>query len=191
MVCLFNRVNSQTVRTKYMTVDQKQLCAKNTTWSAFEILAVTEQSIDGAGSVINYGTPILLRNVETGVYSEQLVVKKVAKDEIVQDAVGPVSQMQKIALVLATAQNMCLSIVPSTTYGTSTPFLCFKPFSETRQLDNHMSWTIVGIEKTQIRNTSSLEVPSVRAARSHSAGFELTGANLQGIQSASLLLPNG
>ena len=36
-VSLFNRINSQTVRTKYMTVDQTQLCASNTSWSAFNV----------------------------------------------------------------------------------------------------------------------------------------------------------
>lgn len=39
-VSLFNRINSQTVRTKYMTVDQTQLCASNTSWSAFNVNVV-------------------------------------------------------------------------------------------------------------------------------------------------------
>jgi recombining binding protein (suppressor of hairless) len=36
-VSLFNRINSQTVRTKYMTIENSQLCASNTTWSAFTV----------------------------------------------------------------------------------------------------------------------------------------------------------
>lgn len=36
-VSLFNRINSQTVRTKYMTIDRTQLCASNTSWSAFNV----------------------------------------------------------------------------------------------------------------------------------------------------------
>lgn len=36
-VSLFNRINSQTVRTKYMTVDHTQLCASNVSWSAFNV----------------------------------------------------------------------------------------------------------------------------------------------------------
>lgn len=39
-VSLFNRINSQTVRTKYMTIDQAQLCASNVTWSAFNVNVV-------------------------------------------------------------------------------------------------------------------------------------------------------
>jgi recombining binding protein (suppressor of hairless) len=39
-VSLFNRINAQTVRTKYMTIDQSQLCASNITWSAFNVNVV-------------------------------------------------------------------------------------------------------------------------------------------------------
>jgi recombining binding protein suppressor of hairless len=39
-VSLFNRINSQTVRTKYMTIDHGQLCASNVTWSAFNVNVV-------------------------------------------------------------------------------------------------------------------------------------------------------
>jgi recombining binding protein suppressor of hairless len=39
-VSLFNRINSQTVRTKYMTIDQTQLCASNVHWSAFNVNVV-------------------------------------------------------------------------------------------------------------------------------------------------------
>lgn len=40
-VSLFNRINSQTVRTKYMTVDSGQLCASNVAWSAFNVNVVS------------------------------------------------------------------------------------------------------------------------------------------------------
>jgi recombining binding protein (suppressor of hairless) len=36
-VSLFNRINSQTVRTKYMAIDHAQLCASNVAWSAFNV----------------------------------------------------------------------------------------------------------------------------------------------------------
>jgi recombining binding protein (suppressor of hairless) len=36
-VSLFNRINSQTVRTKYMTIDHGALCASNASWSAFNV----------------------------------------------------------------------------------------------------------------------------------------------------------
>lgn len=42
-VSLFNRINSQTVRTKYMTIENAQLCASNITWSAFNVNVVRRE----------------------------------------------------------------------------------------------------------------------------------------------------
>lgn len=42
-VSLFNRINSQTVRTKYMTVDNTQLSASNVSWAAFNVSVVRSQ----------------------------------------------------------------------------------------------------------------------------------------------------
>ena len=48
-VSLFNRINSQTVRTKYMTVDSGQISASNLAWSAFtvEVICPFEQANQG------------------------------------------------------------------------------------------------------------------------------------------------
>lgn len=113
-VSLFNRINSQTVRTKYMGVEAAQLCAKNSTWSPFTISIVNSGSSsspdnspssnsstlhNGTSSVpITYGTEIILTDTETGVSSEPLIIRKVEKGRIAQGACGPVSQMQKVAL---------------------------------------------------------------------------------------------
>lgn len=45
-VSLFNRINSQTVRTKYMTIEQNQLCASNVAWSAFAVNVVRPQGAE-------------------------------------------------------------------------------------------------------------------------------------------------
>lgn len=114
-VSLFNRINSQTVRTKYMTVDQGRLCASNTTWSAFNVevvQAVTDpnaQPPDMGGyhpggappQPVTYGSTLLLTDSHTGLTSDPLVIRKVDKGRIVMDEGtmgGPVSQMQKVAL---------------------------------------------------------------------------------------------
>lgn len=47
-VSLFNRINSQTVRTKYMTIDHAQLCASNVAWSAFNVNVVRKPGAPGA-----------------------------------------------------------------------------------------------------------------------------------------------
>ncbi|KAI9344150.1 hypothetical protein BD770DRAFT_329165 [Pilaira anomala] len=144
-VSLFNRINSQTVRTKYMTSSNNMLCAKNTTWSPFDIIIVnqpkapqphkshrqqmtttvsgrftsriqlahppppppplpsttTTQTNSKIPIHVTYGTEIILRDSETGVQSPSLIIRKVDKGRIAQCAYGPVSQMQKIALQLA------------------------------------------------------------------------------------------
>ncbi|RUP49152.1 hypothetical protein BC936DRAFT_143179 [Jimgerdemannia flammicorona] len=105
-VSLFNRINSQTVRTKYMGVESNQLCAKNSAWSPFTISIVSpgspsssDTSSSSSTSVpITYGTEIVLTDTETGISSEPLVIRKVEKGRVAQGACGPVSQMQKVAL---------------------------------------------------------------------------------------------
>ncbi|CAG8491392.1 7618_t:CDS:1 [Acaulospora colombiana] len=118
-ISLFNRINSQTVRTKYMFIEGDQLCAKGSSWSSFIITVVnhgtrtfssvtTGTSPKGSNSptfvnspnstLITYGSEITLSNPATGFTSDRLIIRKVEKGKIAQGACGPVSQMQKVAL---------------------------------------------------------------------------------------------
>ncbi|KAH9837042.1 uncharacterized protein C8Q71DRAFT_706652 [Rhodofomes roseus] len=104
-VSLFNRINSQTVRTKYMTVDRGQLCASNVAWSAFTVNVITrpvtadsETPIVPGPQTVLYGSKIVLTDNVTGTPTPPLIIRKVDKGRITQDDGGPVSQMQKIAL---------------------------------------------------------------------------------------------
>ncbi|KZT75131.1 hypothetical protein DAEQUDRAFT_807376 [Daedalea quercina L-15889] len=104
-VSLFNRINSQTVRTKYMTVDRGQLCASNVSWSAFTVNVISrpatadsETPIGPGPQTVLYGSKIVLTDNVTGTPTPPLVIRKVDKGKITQDDGGPVSQMQKIAL---------------------------------------------------------------------------------------------
>ncbi|KAE9408203.1 beta-trefoil [Gymnopus androsaceus JB14] len=118
-VSLFNRINSQTVRTKYMTIDHAQLCASNVAWSAFNVNVLrrpTEapnigtQSCDVNSSAltmlilpigpqpVTYGCEIILSDTTSGISTSPLVIRKVDKGRVSPDDGGPVSQMQKIAL---------------------------------------------------------------------------------------------
>jgi hypothetical protein len=49
-ISLFNRINSQTVRTKYMGIEGGQLCAKNSSWSSFVITVVNNDNNNGLNS---------------------------------------------------------------------------------------------------------------------------------------------
>ncbi|CAO3644214.1 unnamed protein product [Cunninghamella echinulata] len=129
-VSLFNRINSQTVRTKYMTSDNKKLCAKNSSWSPFEIIVLhqptqyqhltqqrpsstTTSSTSSPSSSNNnnniqpliYGSEIILKDTKTNICSQPVIIRKVDKGRIIPGAYGPVSQMQKIALQLSSTST--------------------------------------------------------------------------------------
>jgi recombining binding protein (suppressor of hairless) len=100
-VSLFNRINSQTVRTKYMTIDHAQLCASNVAWSAFNVNVVrrpTDAPPMGGPQPVQYGCEIILSDTHSGISTSPLVIRKVDKGRVSPEDGGPVSQMQKIAL---------------------------------------------------------------------------------------------
>jgi recombining binding protein (suppressor of hairless) len=117
-VSLFNRINSQTVRTKYMTIDHAQLCASNVAWSAFNvnvvprstdppsigtsftisIFSITLHFVPGGPQPVTYGCSIILSDTHSGISTSPLIIRKVDKGRVSPDDGGPVSQMQKIAL---------------------------------------------------------------------------------------------
>ncbi|KAK3826870.1 MAG: beta-trefoil DNA-binding domain-containing protein, partial [Linnemannia elongata] len=116
LVSLFNRINSQTVRTKYMSAQDGELCAKGSTWSAFTISIVANgptspspsrngaakshhrQPVQPTASPITYGAEIILTETSTGLQSDRLIVCKVENGRIIEGAIGPICQMQKVAL---------------------------------------------------------------------------------------------
>ncbi|KAI1311321.1 hypothetical protein EDD11_003466 [Mortierella claussenii] len=181
LVSLFNRINSQTVRTKYMSTQDGGLCAKSSTWSAFTISIVNNgpcsptparngsskshhrQLAQQNASPITYGAEIILTESVSGLQSDRLVVCKVENGRILQGAIGPICQMQKVALMslerTKDSQPMYLGAVgddhqsgrfmdhstSSSTllrYETSTMTETSKPGS-----DDFLCWTIVGISK--------------------------------------------
>ncbi|KAF7965666.1 hypothetical protein HWV62_42388 [Athelia sp. TMB] len=100
-VSLFNRINSQTVRTKYMTIDHTQLCASNIAWSAFNVNVVrrpTDAPALGGPQPVQYGCEIILSDTLSQISTSPLVIRKVDKGRVSPEDGGPVSQMQKIAL---------------------------------------------------------------------------------------------
>lgn len=121
-ICLYNRINSQTARTKYMAIDQsfleggegeERLCARSNEWSAFTITILKRSDDFSAGGswnkkakekakdddprTVTYGSDVILTDLITGVSSDRMIVRKVEKNKVLLDAVGPVSQLQKVA----------------------------------------------------------------------------------------------
>ncbi|KAF8078732.1 hypothetical protein FPV67DRAFT_1557973 [Lyophyllum atratum] len=178
-VSLFNRINSQTVRTKYMTIDHAQLCASNVAWSAFNVNVVsrpTEAPPVGGPQPVTYGCEIVLSDTHSGISTSPLIIRKVDKGKVSADDGGPVSQMQKIALqrVNSDGSRHYLSaagplpgtpgvIAPpapgiSSQAGTH-PLLFQSPRVRDElkdgvriisdEVDDYLCWTIVGISKFQ------------------------------------------
>ncbi|KAI0800974.1 hypothetical protein C8Q74DRAFT_1314360 [Fomes fomentarius] len=178
-VSLFNRINSQTVRTKYMTIEHNQLCASNIAWSAFAVNVVRSQGTEnplGGPQPVTYGSEIVLADTVTGVQTAPLIIRKVDKGRIVPDDGGPVSQMQKIALqrVNSDGTRHYLSAagpIPGTPGVTVPPAPGLSNQAGTHPLlfqsprireevkdgvraiadevDDYLCWTIVGISKFQ------------------------------------------
>ncbi|KAF9270184.1 hypothetical protein L218DRAFT_952368 [Marasmius fiardii PR-910] len=177
-VSLFNRINSQTVRTKYMTIDHGQLCASNVAWSAFNVNVVRRpHEMPNIGpQPVTYGCEIVLSDTQSGIATAPLIIRKVDKGRVSAEDGGPVSQMQKIALqrVNPDGSRHYLSAagpIPGTTGvvappapGMSTqagthPLLFQSPRVRDEvkdgirqildEVDDYLCWTIVGISKFQ------------------------------------------
>jgi len=178
-VSLFNRINSQTVRTKYMTIDSAQLCASNVSWSAFNVNVVRRPEdappVHGGHQAVTYGCEVVLSDTLSNIATSPLVIRKVDKGRVSPEDGGPVSQMQKIALqrVNADGSRHYLSaagpvpgppgVAPSTPGVSSqsgthplifqTPRIREEMKDGVRvlsdEVDDYLCWTIVGISKFQ------------------------------------------
>ncbi|KII93857.1 hypothetical protein PLICRDRAFT_36080 [Plicaturopsis crispa FD-325 SS-3] len=178
-VSLFNRINSQTVRTKYMTIEHAQLCASNVTWSAFNVNVVhrpTETPPLGGPQPVTYGCEIVLSDSLSGISTAPLVIRKVDKGRVSADDGGPVSQMQKIALQrvnpdgsrhylsaagpMPGAPGVVAPPAPGMSSQAGTHALLFQSprvRDEVKdgvrvisdEVDDYLCWTIVGISKFQ------------------------------------------
>ncbi|KAJ1957093.1 hypothetical protein EC988_001013 [Linderina pennispora] len=96
LVSLFNRINSQTFRTKYLNVDHSsgRWVAQSHNWSPFKVVVV-----GGAGDgPLYYGAEIVLVETRRNFASPVMVIHKVERGRLVPNARSPVSQMQKVAL---------------------------------------------------------------------------------------------
>ncbi|ORX50466.1 hypothetical protein DM01DRAFT_1408993 [Hesseltinella vesiculosa] len=198
-VSLFNRINSQTVRTKYLTSDPatNQLCAKNLAWSAFDIILVKQPppptpalanhqyhyhhlhqpSVSASGPPLTYGSEIILKH-PSGVCTPRVIIRKVDKAMVTPDAAGPVSQMQKVALQLASSAEPGQSPLYLSANGQlmhqphqdvskdqqdTSAWLDYSPSTcsaQGEQMNDYLCWTIVGIAKFQY----TVDAPAVPCA---------------------------
>ncbi|KAI8344396.1 beta-trefoil DNA-binding domain-containing protein [Chlamydoabsidia padenii] len=176
-ISLYSRINSQTVRTKYLTststTDQYSLCAKYSSWSAFDIILVHQHqqqqlsmayynhqqynhnhqlSMSMAGVPLNYGSEIILKDSQTGACSPRVIIRKVEKGSISMESMGPVCQMQKVALQLASSSHKPIYLSSNgpaiQDHEDETSTWLDQGFSQLiNTMDDCFCWTIVGIAK--------------------------------------------
>ncbi|KAK6966707.1 beta-trefoil DNA-binding domain-containing protein [Favolaschia claudopus] len=140
-VSLFNRINSQTVRTKYMTIDHAQLCASSLEWSDFSLVSrasdppsigavvgISFQSsyltfVPGGPQLMGYGCSIILSDAHSGISTPPLIIRKVVKGGVFPDEGG-------LSPRIRGEVKDGVHVV-------------------TDDVDDYLCWTIVGISKFQ------------------------------------------
>ena len=131
-VSLFNRINSQTYRTKYLCAQDGRLFAQSRSWTAFRLVVLSRREAAGPQdmadeSVLTYGSVIVLVDPASGASTDPLIVCKVDRGrilppvdgQIVHDddegnAWGAVAQMQKVALMRYVPSENGWSLHPHT-----------------------------------------------------------------------------
>ncbi|KAJ1020169.1 hypothetical protein NDA16_004449 [Ustilago loliicola] len=98
LVSLFNRINSQTARTKYMhSSGDGDLIVHSGEWSTYRITLISRPPLaDLAGAEedsVTYGSTIVLTDVNTGFSSDPLVVCKVDKGQVQLPQLDPPAEL--------------------------------------------------------------------------------------------------
>lgn len=151
-VALFNRLRSQTVSTRYLSVDRGAFVASARHWSALTIMLVEDQRPDHGDFVLNdgficYGCTVQLVCTETGVALPPMVIRKVNKQHAILDVDEPVSQLHKCAFQFQDNPQafLCLS---------NDSIIQYQAASSIRDpsravLNDGSCWTIIGVEAVE------------------------------------------
>jgi len=168
-VALFNRINAQTVRTKYLSYKGDEgFTTSSSHWSPFTIVQVENGFPSRVSGPIVYGSRIILK--APGFQSHEYIVRKVEKHRSLATDYGrQVSQMQKIALLRADLApvdgKVCylsalverpgtepITVVPGSTHSTSWRFSDVKQetlddgsIHEYHEINDYATWMITSI----------------------------------------------
>ncbi|XP_072307870.1 recombining binding protein suppressor of hairless-like protein isoform X1 [Eucyclogobius newberryi] len=148
-VALFNRLRSQTVSTRYLSVEGGAFVASARHWTAFTITMVEEQRADFtlSESFVCYGCVVQLVCTETGIALPPMVIRKVTKQHAILDVDEPVSQLHKCAFQFRDSPHsyLCLSNDNIILYHAQSPMR-----DPSRVVLNDGScWTIIGVESVE------------------------------------------
>uniref|UniRef100_H3AA18 Recombining binding protein suppressor of hairless-like protein n=1 Tax=Latimeria chalumnae TaxID=7897 RepID=H3AA18_LATCH len=157
-VSLFNRLRSQTVSTRYLSVEGGAFVASARQWAAFALHLVDERCPRGEFHLregyIRYGSAVKLVCTVTGVALPTMIIRKVNKQYSMLDVDEPVSQLHKCAFQFKDSSNMylCLSNEKIVQFQA---FPCQKE-SNRELLNDGSCWTIIGTETAEYTFSESL-----------------------------------
>ncbi|XP_009870224.1 PREDICTED: recombining binding protein suppressor of hairless-like protein, partial [Apaloderma vittatum] len=114
-VSLFNRLRSQTVSTRYLSVEGGAFIASARQWAAFTLHladeSCTRSEFPLREGYIRYGSVVRLVCTATGITLPPLIIRKVTKQYAMLDVDEPISQLHKCAFQFQGSDRMylCLS----------------------------------------------------------------------------------
>uniref|UniRef100_A0A8C9Z382 Recombination signal binding protein for immunoglobulin kappa J region like n=1 Tax=Sander lucioperca TaxID=283035 RepID=A0A8C9Z382_SANLU len=153
-VALFNRLRSQTVSTRYLSVDRGAFIASARQWTAFTINLgmLQEQHADRGDFVpsegfICYGRVVQLVCTESGVALPLMVIRKVNKQHAILDVDEPVSQLHKCAFQFRDDPQSYLCLSNDTIIQHRAPSSGRDPGRVV--LNDGSCWTIIGVEAVE------------------------------------------
>ncbi|RMB95645.1 hypothetical protein DUI87_27757 [Hirundo rustica rustica] len=157
-VSLFNRLRSQTVSTRYLSVEGGAFIASARQWAAFTLHLAEERCARSEFPLregyIRYGSVVQLVCTATGVTLPPLIIRKVMKQYAMLDVDEPISQLHKCAFQFQGSDRMylCLSTDKVIQFQASP---C--PKEANRELLNDGScWTIISTETVEYTFSESL-----------------------------------
>ncbi|KFP78891.1 Recombining binding protein suppressor of hairless-like, partial [Acanthisitta chloris] len=157
-VSLFNRLRSQTVSTRYLSVEGGAFIASARQWAAFTLHLADEHCTRSEFPLregyIRYGSVVQLVCTATGVTLPPLIIRKVMKQYAMLDVDEPISQLHKCAFQFQGSDRMylCLSTDKVIQFQASP---C--PKEANRELLNDGScWTIISTETVEYTFSESL-----------------------------------
>ncbi|XP_026205240.1 recombining binding protein suppressor of hairless-like protein [Anabas testudineus] len=151
-VALFNRLRSQTVSTRYLSVDRGAFIASARQWTAFTITMVEGQRADQGDFVLNegficYGCVVQLVCTETGVALPPMVIRKVNKQHAILDVDEPVSQLHKCSFQFRDDPQAFLCLSNDTIIQHQAQPSVRDPSRVV--LNDGACWTIIGVEAVE------------------------------------------
>ncbi|KAF6717412.1 Recombining binding protein suppressor of hairless-like protein [Oryzias melastigma] len=154
-VALFHRLRSQTVSTRYLSVDRGAFVASARRWTAFTITTVDDHGgLVMSESFICYGLLVQLVCTESGVALPPMVIRKVNKQHAILDVDEPVSQLHKVAFQFRDDFGSFLCLSNDAIIQYQAPPSSRDPSRVV--LNDGSCWTIIGVEAVEFTFNQSL-----------------------------------